>query len=169
MSSATSQGARRLKVRPLTQQAFAPFGQVIEARPGESFEINQGSTERYHNLAELEFSGSAARPIINIFRGQAYQDALLALMEYHPYGSQLFMPLNQRPYLVVVAPKGELNEDEICAFLAQGHQGVNYAAGVWHHPLLALEQTSDFLVVDRAGDEANCVEQSLSQFIQLDY
>lgn len=43
-------------------------------------------------------------------------------------------------------------------FLARGDQGVNYLRNVWHHPLLALEQKSDFLTVDRAGKEDNLEE-----------
>ncbi len=33
------------------------------------------------------------------------------------------------------------------AFVSDGWQGVNYAKGVWHHPLLALDEVSDFVVV----------------------
>ena len=44
---------------------------------------------------------------------------------------------------------------------ARGDQGVNYATGVWHHPLLALEGVCDFLVVDRAGPGPNCDEIQL--------
>jgi ureidoglycolate lyase len=33
---------------------------------------------------------------------------------------------------------------------------VNYARGVWHHPLLCLGGVSDFPVVDRAGSGENC-------------
>ncbi|VVE80308.1 Ureidoglycolate lyase [Pandoraea sputorum] len=38
---------------------------------------------------------------------------------------------------------------------------MNYARGVWHHPLLALDEVSDFVVVDRGGDGHNCDEQDL--------
>ncbi len=44
------------------------------------------------------------------------------------------------------------------AFLAAGDQGVNYRKNVWHHPLLALEAISDFLVVDRGGGGENLEE-----------
>src|SRR5690606_34432998 len=81
----------------------------------------------------------------------------VTMMERHPQGSQAFMPLSNRPYLVVVAPAGEPPTVEaLCVFLCQGTQGVNYAAGVWHHPLLALEASSDFLVIDRSGPGENC-------------
>jgi Ureidoglycolate hydrolase len=35
---------------------------------------------------------------------------------------------------------------------------VNYRRNVWHHPLMALGQVSDFLVVDRDRPEANLEE-----------
>jgi ureidoglycolate lyase len=35
---------------------------------------------------------------------------------------------------------------------------VNYAKGVWHHPLIALDKVSDFIVVDRIGEGNNCDE-----------
>jgi hypothetical protein len=44
-------------------------------------------------------------------------------------------------------------------FLGQG-RGVAYNRGTWHHPLLALEAVSDFLVVDRGGDGMNLEEAS---------
>ncbi|OYD55049.1 hypothetical protein CGK74_02250 [Thauera propionica] len=40
-------------------------------------------------------------------------------------------------------------------------QGVNYLAGVWHHPLLALDAVSDFIVIDRKGPGLNCDEVML--------
>ena len=43
-------------------------------------------------------------------------------------------------------------------FLARGDQGVNYRRNVWHHPLMALDAPSDFLVVDRDGPGNNLEE-----------
>ncbi|MGO3123043.1 MAG: ureidoglycolate lyase, partial [Advenella sp.] len=43
---------RSLTIEPLTRSAFAPFGQVIEAsEAAQHFTINDGNTERYHDLA----------------------------------------------------------------------------------------------------------------------
>ncbi|MDO6687221.1 MULTISPECIES: ureidoglycolate lyase [unclassified Agarivorans] len=157
-----------LTLEPLTKAAFAAFGDVIETENTEHFAINGGSTQRYHDLAKLQHSGSHSAMICSIFRGQAFELPLtISMMEHHPFGSQLFMPLSDRPYVVVVASAGALKEQYIRAFLAQGNQGVNYHSGVWHHPLISLQQTSDFLVIDRSGKEANCVEKSLSAAIRL--
>jgi len=43
----------------------------------------------------------------------------------------------------------------------------SWAAGVWHHPLMALEAVSDFLIVDRGGPGNNCDEQNLAEPLQL--
>ena len=47
---------------------------------------------------------------------------------------------------------------EPVVFRARSDQGVCYAPNVWHHPLIALEQVSDFLVVDRDGTGVNLQE-----------
>jgi ureidoglycolate lyase len=44
---------------------------------------------------------------------------------------------------------------------------VNYARGVWHHPLIVLDAAADFIVVDRGGKEANCEETYLSEHLRL--
>jgi ureidoglycolate lyase len=68
---------------------------------------------------------------------------------------------------VVVAPTGDLDEGAIRAFVTRGWQGVNYARGVWHHPLIALGEVSDFIVVDRGGDGLNLNEQDLRESLWL--
>lgn len=149
-----------LKVRPLTRQAFAPFGDVIETRGARHFPINNGTTERFHDLASVDVADGEGRPLISIFRGQPFELPIpIRMVERHPLGSQAFIPVSRLPYIVVVA-------DEECdgqpgkplAFLADGTQGVNYAKGVWHHPLLSLQRESEFVVVDRGGQGANLEE-----------
>ena len=88
-------------------------------------------------------------------------------MERHPLGSQAFIPLSKNPYLVLVAPRGEFNPRGLCAFLAEGGQGVNYAKGVWHHALVALGEVSEFIVIDRGGSGSNCEEVRLAESITI--
>ena len=57
--------------------------------------------------------------------------------------------------------------DDLRAFLAQPGEGVNYAPGTWHHPLLALNEVSDFLVIDRSGPGNNCEETAILPAVQL--
>ena len=157
---------------PLTQEAFAPYGDVIETSADAMIlEINQGYTKRYHDLAKVDVAADGGRPIINIFRSTPLPQPLtLEVMERHPLSSQAFIPLNQRPYLVAVSPPGELNPEDIKVFLAGPNQGVNYRAGTWHHFCLALDDVSHFLVIDRGGQGHNCDEVVLpiAQIITVD-
>ena len=38
---------------------------------------------------------------------------------------------------------------------------MNYARGVWHHPVLALDRETAFLVIDRGGAGRNLDEVAL--------
>lgn len=150
---------RILPVLPLTRNAFAPFGDVIEPDPTSMRLINSGTTERYHALARTEAYGDGAKIVLNIFRGQARSfPYLVTMMERHPFGSQSFSPLSPKPFLVVVSEDENGKPGEPKAFLASNGQGVNYHANVWHHPLMSLNETSDFLVVDREGPGHNLEE-----------
>ena len=155
---------RRVTPKPLTAEAFTPYGEVISVREGvEQYPINYGATTRFNALAHVNAATDGGAPIISIFRSKPLPALVLKIMERHPVGSQAFMPLNGRPYLVAVAPAGAFDPAKIEVFLAGGGQGVNYAAGTWHHYSLALGEVSDFLVVDRAGPGANLDEVELSE------
>lgn len=161
-----------LKPAPLTAAAFAPFGDVIEtAQARERREINYGYTQRFHDLARLDLTGAAGTPLVSIFRSTPLaRPVAVKVMERHPLSSQAFFPLDDRPYLVVVADKGDFDIAHLRAFVAAPRQGVNYHAGVWHHFSLALDATSDFLVIDRGGSEKNCDEVFLdADNITIDY
>ena len=159
---------KTLAIEPLTREAFAPFGDVIELEGAKQIPINLGTTIRYHDLANVDVTDEGGRTLVNLFRGQARELPFeVRMMERHPLGSQAFIPLNDKPYLVVVAPVGELDESMIRAFVTSGWQGVNYAKGVWHHPLLALGEVSDFIVVDRGGDGVNLNELDLRESVWL--
>ena len=162
MSKTVNKTMRGLTIRPepLTPEAFAPFGEVIEAGTGERLMINEGTTERFNDLAEIDVNAEGGQPIINIFRAQPRALPLPILMvERHPLGSQTFVPLGPAPFLVLVAPPGDtVTASDLRAFKTAPGQGVNYRRGTWHHPLIALDQVSEFLVIDRGGPGENCDE-----------
>lgn len=159
---------KTLAIEPLMRAAFEPFGDVIELEGAKQIPINLGTTIRFHDLCNVDVTDEGGRAIVNLFRGQPRVLPFeVKMLERHPLGSQAFVPLDDRPYLVVVAPAGDLDESKIRAFVTRGWQGVNYAKGVWHHPLLALEKVSDFIVVDRSGEGRNLNEQDLSESLWL--
>jgi ureidoglycolate lyase len=144
---------------PLTKEAFARFGQVLTTEGAHHYPINNGMTERFHDLANVEIGGENGRALISIFRGKPYKLPLaLRLVERHPLGSQAFMPLHPRPFLVIVAPDESGVPGTPLAFLTAPGVGINIARNVWHGVLTTLEEQGDFLVVDRGGDGDNLEE-----------
>jgi ureidoglycolate lyase len=150
---------RLLPAVPLTAEAFAPFGQVIECAGHAGYAINEGSSQRYTDLAQLE-ADAEGRLALSIFRAEARQAPFaLHCLERHPLGSQAFVPLNGQAFLVVVSASqpdpAQPNPEALCIFVSDGRQGINFRRGVWHHPLLALTP-GDFLIADRLGPGNNC-------------
>ncbi|GLK89481.1 ureidoglycolate lyase [Pseudomonas turukhanskensis] len=160
---------RTLIIEPLTKEAFAPFGDVIETEGSDYFMINNGSTRRYHKLATVETAQPDDKAIISIFSAEKLAYPLtIRMLERHPQGSQAFIPLLGNPFLIVVAPLGDAPESELArAFVSNGKQGINYHRGVWHHPVLTIEKRDDFLVVDRSGSGNNCDEHFFTEDEQL--
>jgi ureidoglycolate lyase len=159
---------REVAPRPLTAEAFGPFGDVIEASDrAQQIPINYGYTTRFHDLARLDVTHGGGHAIVSLFRALPLSPLLLKVFERHPLGSQAFVPLQGRPYLVAVAPAGGWDPSGVQVFRADPGQGVNYRPGVWHHFLLALEAQSDFLVIDRAGPGDNLDEVHLAEADQM--
>ena len=150
-----------LVIEPLTRAAFAPFGDVIDADGAKHVTINQGFAQRCDGQAKIDVADEGGAVNVSLFTAQPRSAPIdIALMERHPLGSQLFAPMQARPWLVVVCGDPR-DASTYRAFRATGRQGVNYARNVWHHPLLVLDTDSLFLVVDRAGPANNLDEYEL--------
>jgi ureidoglycolate lyase len=161
----------KVDVRPLTRRDFAAYGEVVETAGAAHYPINEGTAERFHDLARVDVEGSGSRVLINIFIGQKRPRPIaIRMVERHPLGTQCFMPLREQNYLVVVADGEAAPEPgSLRAFLARGTQGVNYHRNVWHHPLLVLEADSPFLVIDRGGEGNNLEEAYFAEPAMLDW
>jgi ureidoglycolate lyase len=150
---------RTITARPLTAEAFAPVGQVLDAT-GDFRLINAGLCQRHHDRAALDF-GADGRAGISIF--QAAPRALpyaFDLIERHPDGSQAFLPMTQHPFLVIVATGPTVAP---LAFLTAPGQGINLARGTWHGVLTPLHAPGLFAVVDRIGPTPNLEEYRYAQ------
>jgi len=155
-----------LRAEPLTPEAFAPFGEVLEA-VGEHTLINEGLCRRYTDLARLDIA--AGLPGVSLFAAEPRAwPVAVPLVERHPLGSQCFLPMSGVAWLVVVAGDCGGAPDGFRAFLARGDQGVNIARDTWHGVLCPLGEQGEtvprlFAVVDRIGPSddppgANLVE-----------
>lgn len=147
-----------ITTEPLTHEAFAPFGDVLDAT-GNFRLINAGLCQRFHNRARLDFA--AAQPGISIFQAEPrILPYCLDLIERHPEGSQAFIPMTQNPFLIIVATSPA---DTPSAFLTNGAQGINLHRGTWHGVLTPLTAPGLFAVIDRIGDGPNLEEHHFTE------
>ena len=150
---------RQILAAPLTAEAFAPFGEVLEAG-GDFRLINEGLCRRHHDRARLDF-GPEGRAGISVFdaepRALPYS---FDLVERHPEGSQAFIPMTAAPFLVIVAAD---TASPPLAFLTNGAQGINLHRGTWHGVLAPLSSPGLFAVVDRIGATPNLEEHRYAE------
>jgi len=158
-----------LPVEPLTSSAFEPFGDVIQTAGRSFHHINARKVERYHDLAAVDVDEQEGRAGISLLRAQPYELPLkVTYVERHPMSSQAFIPLSDRPFLVIVAPAWEsVRPSDLRAFLTDGSQGINYRRAVWHHVLLAIGVPDTFIAIDRIGSGPNCDRFDIPEREQL--
>lgn len=158
-----------LIAQALSAEAFAPYGTVVggpAAGPGRW--INGGTTERFDLVDDLALHAHGGRPTLALYRAQArrfphpVQD-----LERHALGSQTFLPLGARRFVLVVARPGAApGARDLAAFATNGHQGVCLTPGTWHHALLAVD-AGDFAVVERRAAAIDCDEHRLPQAVPV--
>lgn len=160
---------RTLELQPLERDSFSPFGDVIEMAGSHHFSINNGATERFHDISQIVGDPADGHTAISLVRSQPLPSPLrIEVLERHPLASQAFIPQDDQPFIVVVAPRGDdIDLDDIRAFVADGKQGINYHPGVWHHSLLALAPSQDFILVDLITPKPNCDEHYFDSDEQL--
>ena len=151
-----------IPVVPLSEEAYAPFGQVIQAYDASaspaSIKVtpaNAGTADKFHKLSPLSSSyppNANATTAISVYRCRPLDDlqdglTVLRTLERHPYTTQAFIPMGSPSdqtadgYLVVVAHNGTDDKPDmrtLKAFRATTSQGISYNAGVWHQPMTVL-------------------------------
>lgn len=148
---------RTIRIQPLTAQAFAPFGDVLDTSGAPDKIINQGLCGRYHDRAQLDFSDGRAG--ISLFQAQLRDlPYRLEMMERHPLGSQAFVPMSMQAFLVVVAENLGNRPGNPLAFRTAPGQAINFHRGTWHGVLTPISGSGLFAVIDRIGEGANLEE-----------
>jgi ureidoglycolate lyase len=127
----------RLTLEPITEAAFAPFGQLLRSpHPGgPRLDLIEGLQNlRLSALPRLSLTTVTPKPL-----------PLMAVeMERHIYSSQAFVPIDCDSYLVLVAAHGDGDLPDpatLRAFRVPGDVGINYAANT------ALAREARFVVL----------------------
>jgi ureidoglycolate lyase len=131
-----------VQAKPLTPDAFAPFGQVLMG-------LGKGP-ERYAFAARMQNDRPEARPNMTFMRvNLAAQPIRIKSLERHVYSNQTFIPLNGTVQLVAVClsdGEGRPMLEQLLAFVATGAQTVNYNANTWHAPRTAIRAPGEFIM-----------------------
>ncbi|MCH2165470.1 MAG: ureidoglycolate lyase [Marinovum sp.] len=152
----------KVAIEPITQAAFAPFGDVLSVEGAPDRLINQGRCGRFHDRATIDLSDGHAG--ISLFHAECRRLPLeLDMMERHPEGSQAFIPMEAVPFLVIVAPCLGQKPGRPRAFVTTELQAINFHRGTWHGVLTPLSGQGVFAVLDRIGPGSNLDEHWFDQ------
>ena len=165
-----------LKASPLTAATYAPYGDVISARADiKPLLVNRGTAQKFNRLGKLEnLRNEKAQANLSLFRCTPVKASpfQIKLLEHHRYSTQTFIPMiGSKRYLVVVC-LGEQEPDlkSLRVFLASNAQGITYHPGVWHHPLIALDEVTDFTcLVWEDGTPGDCTVKDLQETIWAEW
>jgi len=132
-----------LKAKPLTPDAFKPYGQVLMG-PGQG-------PERYEFAAVVDNRRPDAKANITYMRSKLAQlPVAVRAMERHVHSNQMFAPLGGTAYLVAVCPSTAAGDPDLArleVFVATGTQAVNYGTDVWHAPNTPLTAPAEFVML----------------------
>ena len=153
---------RRIACQSVTAENFSRFGLVIDAKCAKPEFINEGTTERFPDLASLDLGIQSASPVIGIYLANARTFPLrITKLERHRQASQVFIPLGMHRFVVVVAPGRETPDwEQVTAFLTSPGQGISLHRGTWHHGLVALNDADRFAVIEGGNYRVDTDEHS---------
>ena len=154
----------KIKVEPISEAAFAPFGSIIRHAAGvviaDAGSAFVGETRAVQPTLEwVHLTQKVALPLT------------VAQLEQHPFSAQTFLPHSETPYLVVVCPSladGSPDTGGARAFEMPPTVGVTFTARVWHRSLAPLKAPSAFVMAMlRTGDADDTVIRDLETAIEI--
>jgi ureidoglycolate lyase len=156
---------RSILASAIDAACYEPYGAVVTAGdPRKARSANHGTAEAWDALAILESSrGAEARCTASLFRCHPWKggpSVPVLRLERHPRSTQMFAPLRATRFLVIVAQGDEQPDlSSLAAFVVEGPTAITYAPGIWHHPMIALETSADFVnVLFADGTDGDCHE-----------
>ena len=121
-------GTVKLKVEPMTEESFTPYGEVWDAK-------EHPTDHRQSFSVAFEPSGKPRAAVM----WQPYQGLTFTKLERHFHATHVFIPLNGSLAAVAVAlgtdeddPTAIPDPKDVRAFLIDGTKGFAYKKGTWH-------------------------------------
>ena len=125
------------------------------------FEMHwDGQLLKTHNHAVdgLYITGWSCDPTLALENSEREQTDYLYTFEanYHPDGGQIFYPVDNQPFVALLAPEGDdIKPSDFKAYHFDGSQGVHINAGIWHQPLFPVGNSQVFK--DKQGAVHACI------------
>tara|TARA_B100000686_G_C16283643_1_gene710085 strand:- start:123 stop:614 length:492 start_codon:yes stop_codon:yes gene_type:complete len=143
-------------IEQITKEKFSKFGDFINPYETQSTNINLNTTKSYFDLANIEINGEDKRVRLNLFDAKKRNFPLkIDMLENHPFSSQVFLPLGNHPFIIVVCPINKKpNIKDLSILKVDNGFGVNFKPKVWHFPLISIEDAK-FITIDKKNDEGN--------------
>ena len=159
---------RYLPAQSISREAFEPYCWLIDVANSSGHAINDGSSQRIDGQSELDLTADGGKPRLAVFKANARNPfGPWHELERHRLGTQTFIPIDGARYLVMVAMGSEAPDPQTLAvFAVSGHQAITLRAGVWHHGLLAL-QDSSFVVIERSAQHVDCDIANLNEPVNI--
>jgi ureidoglycolate lyase len=164
MDTTAPSSTRVLRLGSLDSAAFSSFGEIVSVGRGASTLVNEGRALRHDNLVPFDHRTDATLPALSLYQVSASRlPFTVELFECHPHSGQLFLPMMNGQFLVVVAPdrEGRPDLDDAKAFVPGPGVGIYYQPGIWHVPIAALETDTLLAMVMWEGTETATVEYRL--------
>lgn len=156
-----------LPCTPISTTNFAPYGSLVSTADGSGTAVNEGRGLRFETAASLVHKTATTQPKLALYKISGSKwPVKVRILERHCHSAQLFLPMAGGAFLVVVARPavtGEPEMDSLAAFLCEQGQGIVYAPGIWHLPLVAIGQSADFaMLMWENGTQDDCEEHLMA-------
>ena len=124
---------QKIKIEQLTEEAFQPFGEILDAKDRPPNSRGGGVSESW--WVDFQADGEVLVSASKV----AHQGLAFKKLERHFSHTQTFVPLHGPPAVVAVAAPTDVNDREaipeperVHAFLVDGTKGYKLSRGTWH-------------------------------------
>ena len=130
---------RRIDVKRLSVDAFAPYGIYVQTINPKACKIGEEPIEFFRDMAPVSLGG-AGQASISVCR-VGKRPPIIDVTEYHSKCAEGNLPIDGDVVMHVgpATPPGEVPLDRIEAFLVPRGTFVTLRPGVWHHAPFALD------------------------------
>ncbi len=140
---------KKIKVQMLTEEAFAPFGAVLQTE-GKTHGGEAGMYKWYEKLAAVEGAQTVSVNFLTAIQREYRFDKF----EAHERTTETILPLTGG-LIVAGIPAGEVTPDRVQAFYVPVGKGISWAPGAWHYAPFPIGGDTTCAIIFRDGTGAD--------------